>query len=167
MATAAGCSSLIVVRGSSNDFLKRKATSVQLNAPQQVVQERLDQQMDRRGFKPSMTQAGEKGTTVVIYKGSRHVPREAAAYGVQLGSWFAARLGADPQGVVEVTMMGKPMIGNVELCSDHDHLLEDIKYTCTDTKVPPDWAGKNLVSGRDETEVVTDVLNNLYEHLKH
>ena len=164
-----GCSNLIVVRGSSNDFLKRKATTVQLNAPVDVVRQRLDEMMDRRGFKAQTpVQPGNNGTTVVIYRGSRRVPRETASYGIQLGSWFAARLGVGENATgTELMLFGKPMIGTIELCSDHDNLLEDIKYTCVDTKVPPDWAGKNLVTGRDETEVVTDVLNKLYERLKH
>jgi hypothetical protein len=164
-----GCSNLIVVRGSSNDFLKRKATKVTLNAPQNVVQQRMDELMDRRGFRPISTQAAGDGTSIVIYKGSRHVPREVQNYGITLGSWFAARLGPSDGNATstDVTLMGKPMIGNLELCSDHDNLLEDIKYMCTDTKVAPDWAGKNLVSGRDETEVVSGVLADLYERLKH
>ena len=162
-----GCANLIVVRGSSSDFLKRKATTIQLNAPLPVVQQRLDEIMNRRGFRPSMTQAGAKGSSVIIYRGARHVPREAQNHGIQLGSWFAARIAPGENAVgTEVWMLGKPMIGNLELCSEHDNLLEDIKYTCQDTKVPPDWPGKNLVTGRDETEVVSDVLNNLYEHLK-
>lgn len=163
-----GCSNLVVVRGSSNDFLKRKATTVQLNAPPNVVQERLDQQMDRRGFRPAASHAGANGATVLIYKGSRRVSREARDYGIQLGSWFAARISPDQAGTgSELWLMGKPMVGNLELCSEHDNLLEDIKYTCQDTKVPPDWAGMNLVTGRDETEVVSGVLSDLYERLKH
>lgn len=164
-----GCSNLVTVRGSSNDFLKRKATTVTLNAPQNIVQQRLDEVMDRRGFRPTSTQAADNGTTVVIYKGSRRVPREVQNYGIQLGSWFAARLGpsdGNPTST-DVTLMGKPMVGNLELCSDHDKLLSDIQYQCTDTQVAPDWAGRNLVSGRDETEVVSGVLAALYERLKH
>ena len=162
-----GCSNLVVVRGSTNDFLQPKATSVTLNAPARQVQERLDELMDRRGFRPALSQAGENGTQVVIYKGSRRVPREAASFGVELGSWFAARLGSvEGSTDTELWMMGKPMVGKLEVCSDHDKLLADIGYTCDDTRVPPDWAGKNLVSGRDETEVVTDVLSRMYERLR-
>ncbi|MBL8953003.1 MAG: hypothetical protein JNK82_19655 [Myxococcaceae bacterium] len=162
-----GCSNLIVVRGSSNDFLKRKATSVVLNAPQKVVQERLDEMFERKGFRPYSSTPGENGSQVLIYRGSRRVPREAQAYGIELGSWFAARVATVEGNQTEVTLMGKPMVGAVEICSEHDNLLNDIKYVCSDTKVPPDWAGKNLVSGRDETEVVSGVLSDLYERLKH
>ena len=171
LVSGSGCSNLITVRGSSSDFLKRKATVVTLNAPQNVVQQRLDDVMDRRGFRQTSTHPASNGTTLIIYKGSRRVPREAANYGIQLGSWFVARVGptdGNPSATTtDVTLMGKPMVGELELCSDHDKLLEDIQYQCVDTKVAPDWAGRNLVSGRDETEVVSGVLNDLYERLKH
>lgn len=163
------CSNLVVIRGSTNDFLKRKATSVTLNTPLQQVQPVLDELMLQRGFRPTSNSAGEKGAQLIIYRGSRPVPPDIQAYGIQLGSWFAARIAVDPASpnATEVTLMGKPMVGTLELCSDHDKLLSDIQYTCQDTKVPPDWAAKNLVSGRDETEVVSWVLTGLYERLRH
>lgn len=163
-----GCTSMLVLRGSSNDFLKRKATTLDLNSPVATVQPVLDELFFQRGFRPSgQPVAGDKGSKIIVYKGMRAVPPEAASYGIQLGSWYAARIADIGNGTTEITLMGKPMVGTIEICSDHDNLLQDIQYTCIDTKVPPDWAGKNLVSGRDETEVVSWVLSGLYERLKH
>jgi len=160
-----GCSNLVVIRGSSNDYLKKRATTVVVNQPAAEVQPVLDELFMARGFRQAGTLPGENQSQVVYYKGSRAVPPNAAPYGIQLGSWYAARLAPNAQGATEVTVMGKPMVGQVELCSDHDNLLADIRYTCIDTKVPPDWVGMNLVSGRDETEVVSWVLAGLYERM--
>jgi hypothetical protein len=93
------------------------------------------------------------------------VPPEAAAYGIQLGSWFASRI-TNGANTTDVQLMGKPMVGQMEICSDHDNAYTDIKYACNDTRVPNDWAGKNLVTGRDETEVVEWVMTGLFERLK-
>ncbi len=103
---------------------------------------------------------------VDFYKGPRAVPPEAAAYGIQLGSWYAVRIAPNGPTTV-VTVMGKPMIGLLELCNDADDSLKDVQYACSDTKVPTNWAGQNLVTGRDETEVVSWVLTGLFERLKN
>ncbi len=160
-----GCSNLVVIRGSSNDYLKKRATTVVVNAPPATVQPVVDELFFSRGFRPTSTLTGENQSQVIIYKGSRPVPPNAAPYGLQLGSWYAARLASNKQGATEVTLMGKPMVGQIELCSDYDNLLADVQYACTDTKVPPDWVGMNLVSARDETEVVDWVLAGIYERL--
>jgi hypothetical protein len=158
---------MLILRGSSNDFLKRKATAVAFLQPPEVIQGALDGLMFQIGMKPTSTQAGEKGSKVVIYKGPRAVPPELAAYGITLGSWYAARFGPPQEGGTgtEVVLMGKPMVGMIELCSEHDKLLQDIQYQCIDTQVPIDWIGKNHVSGRDETSMVTWALTQLYEKL--
>jgi hypothetical protein len=163
----AGCSNLVVLRGSSNDFLKKKAATVTLNSPMAAVQPALDDLFYQRGFRSTSSVTGQGGSQVIIYKGPRPVPPEVGAYGVQLGSWYAARIanGQVPN-TTDVTLMGKPMVGIAELCSEHDKLLADIQYVCIDTKMPPDWVGTNYVTGRDETEVVSWVLNGLYERLK-
>jgi hypothetical protein len=160
-----GCASSITLRASTNDFLKRKATTLSLEVPPAQVAATLDRLFYERGFASAgSSQPGENGAQVFIYKGPRRVPPELA-YSVQLGSWFAARV--HPVGTsTEITLMGKPMISGAELCSEHDELLKDIKYTCVDTKVPTNWPGVNLVSGRDETEVVSWVLTGVYEKLK-
>jgi hypothetical protein len=145
--------------------LKEPATRVSLNAPIAEVQPVLDELFGQRGFRSTGIQKAENGSQVIIYKGPRPVPPEAAAYGIQLGSWFAARITNGPNST-DVQLMGKPMVGQIEVCSDHDDVYKDIKYACTDTRVPNDWAGKNLVTGRDETEVVGWVMTGLYERLK-
>ncbi|MBK7857242.1 MAG: hypothetical protein IPJ65_01205 [Archangiaceae bacterium] len=162
-----GCNPQLILRGSSNDFLKHKATIVSLNLQPAQIQPVLDELFFQRGFRPASTQTGDKGSVVVVYKGSRPIPPDAANVGINIGSWYAARVGpSESPGITDVEIIGKPMVGVVELCSDHDKRLNDIKYTCNDTKVPPDWAGKHLVTGRDETEVVSWVLTGLYERLK-
>lgn len=160
-----GCASSITLRASTNDFLKRKATAVSLNAPAPQVKQALEGLFYERGFSAAGNLPGENGSQVFFFKGPR-ASSEAASYGIVLGSWFAARV-ATVGTTTEVTLMGKPMVGTFELCSDHDELLKDLKYTCNDTKVPSAWAAKNLVSGRDETEVVSWVLSGLFERLKH
>jgi hypothetical protein len=164
--TSSGCASMITLRGSSSDFLQPKATSLPLSAPMQAVQPVIDQLFVERGFVQSGVQPGQNASQVYFYKGARAVPPEAAAYGIQLGSWFAVRIAPNgPQTVI--TVIGKPMIGQLELCSDADSQLSDVQYACSDTKVPTNWAGQNLVTGRDETEVVTWVLTGIYERLKN
>ena len=161
-----GCTSMVTLRGSSNDYLRKKGTMVTLTVSQAQVHPVLDQLFYERGFAQAGTQPGDNNSEIIIYKGARSVPPEAAAYGVQLGSWFAARLQAQGTGTL-VTLLGKPMIGAIELCSDADDLLKDIKYACSDTRVPSTWMGQNLVTGRDEEEIVSWVLNGLYERLKN
>jgi hypothetical protein len=162
---AVACASTLTLRASTSDFLKKKAITVSVNKPVQAVKPLLDDLFAQRGYRLSAEQAGANGSNIYFYKGARAVPPAQAAWGLQLGSWFAARV-ATVGAATEVTLLGKPMVGALELCSEHDHLLEDIKYTCSDTKVPADWPGVNLVSGRDETEVVSWVLTGLYERLK-
>src|SRR5262245_47284854 len=87
------CSNLVVVRGSSNDYLKRRATTVIITQPAAEVMPVLDELMLSRGFRPSGSQPGAKQSQIVIYRGSRPVPPNIAPYGIQLGSWFAARIG--------------------------------------------------------------------------
>jgi hypothetical protein len=165
LALLSGCTSLITLRADTNDYLKDPATRVSLNAPITEVQPVLDELFFQRGFRSSGIQRADNGSQVIIYKGPRQVPPEAAAYGVQLGSWFAARITNTPT-TTDVQVMGKPMVGSIEICSDHDDAYRDVRYVCTDTRVPTDWVGKNLVSGRDESEVVEWVVTGLYERLK-
>ena len=161
-----GCSNLVVVRASSNDYLKKRATSVSLTAATATVIPMLDQLFQLRGFaRLPATRTGENGSQLFIYKGARALPPELAAYNLQLGSWYIARV-TQVANTTEVTIAGKPMIGQQEICNDWDKLLADIQYTCADTKVAPDWPGMALVSGRDESEVVSWVLKELYERLK-
>lgn len=160
------CASMQVIRGSSSDFLKRKATTLSLNATPTAVTPLLDQLFMQRGFSAIGGQSAEKGGTVYLYRGPRALPPEVAAQGIALGSWFAARVTPVGQGT-EVVLLGKPMIGQLEVCSDADELLKDIGYRCVDSKVPAEWPATNYVSGRDETEVVSWVLSALYERLKN
>src|SRR5207245_2634220 len=83
-----GCTQLVIIRADTNDFLKDPATRVSLNAPITDVQPVLDQLFYERGFRSTGIQKAANGTQVIIYKGPRPVPPEAAAYGIQLGSWF-------------------------------------------------------------------------------
>jgi hypothetical protein len=160
------CASMVTIRGSSNDYLKQKGTMVPLTVSSAQVHPVLDQLFFERGFAPAGSQVGDNSSEIVFYKGARSVPPEAAQYGIQLGSWFAARL--QPQGTgTLVTLLGKPMVGTIEICSDADDSLKDIKYACTDTRVPSSWAGQNYVTGRDEEEIVSWILNGLYERLKN
>ena len=160
-----GCTSTLTLRASSSDFLKLKATTLSLTAPPAEVTAMLNTLFFERGFRPSGTSAGDNGTKVYFYKGSRPVPPQVANSGIQVGSWFAAKV-ATVDGFTNVFLLGKPLVGSSELCSESDELLREVKYTCSDSKVPAAWAGVNLVSGRDETEVVSWVLTGLYERLK-
>ena len=160
------CASTMIVRGSSSDFLQKKGTSVTVNAPPNAVNAELDRLFMERGF--MRVGDGTPATTggeVLFYKGPRHVSTVDQDYGIQLGSWFAARV--LPQGnQTTLSILGKPMIGQVELCSDNDSDLTDIKYVCTDTQVPKNYMALNMITGRDEETVVSDVLDRLYERLK-
>jgi hypothetical protein len=164
-AVVLSCTSMLTLRGSSSDYLKKKGTMVSVNVSSAQVHPVLDQLMYERGFAPAGSQLGANNAEIIFYKGARAVPPEAAQYGVMLGSWFAARLEQQGTGTT-VTLLGKPMVGTIEICSDHDELLKDVKYACTDTRVPTNWMGQNYVTGRDEGEVVSWVLNGLYERLK-
>jgi hypothetical protein len=161
-----GCSNLVVIRASSNDFLKKKATSVLVPHPPQTVMPVIDELFQQRGYMRQPGQrGGENGSQLFFYRGPRALPPELSSYNLQLGSWYVARVTPAPTGT-EVTLAGKPMIGQQELCNDWDKLLADIQYQCVDTRVAPDWPGMNLISGRDESEVVSWVLTGLYERLK-
>jgi hypothetical protein len=160
-----GCASTVTIRSSSNDFLQQKGTMVQLNVPVGAVEAELDRTFSELGFSRSDALPGANNSEVVIYKGPRYVPREAADFGVQLGSWFAARL-VNQGAQTTLILYGKPMIGTVEVCDDGDSDLKDIKYVCSDTKVPSNWMGLNLVTGRDEETVVSNTLAKIYERFK-
>lgn len=166
LAVLSGCTSTLTLRGSSSDFLKRKATTLALDNPAPQITATLNQLFHERGFRPAGITPGENGTQVYFYKGPRPMPPDMVAAGIQLGSWFAAKV-VTVAGTTSVTVLGKPIVGTFELCSKHDELLKEIKYTCNDTQVPTTWAGVNMVTGRDETEVVSWVMNGLYERLKH
>src|SRR5687767_6839761 len=105
----AGCASTLTLRASSSDFLKKKAITVSVNQPPQVVQPLLDDLFNQRGYRPTGTQTGANGSTVIIYKGARAVPPAQAAWGLQLGSWFAARV-ATVKNTTEITLLGKPTV---------------------------------------------------------
>src|SRR5262245_41919581 len=85
------CSNLVVIRGSSNDYLKKRAATVLVSQPVTEVQPVLDELMLARGFRAAGTQAGDKQSQIITYRGTRPVPPGVAPYGIQLGSWFAAR----------------------------------------------------------------------------
>ena len=62
--------------------------------------------------------------------------------------------------------MGKPMVGAFELCSDHDEVAQGDQVHLQRHQGPSELGGDELVTGRDETEVVSWVLTGLYERLK-
>lgn len=159
-----GCASSITLRASTNDFLKPAATEVTVSPPPQQVIPMVERLFLERGFTsagPALQ--GENNTAVYLFKGLR--APSAGTVGMDLGSWFAVRITGQGSGTL-VSVLGKPMVSGLEVCSDADELLRDVKYTCVDTRVPDGWSGRGLVSGRDETEVVSWVLTALYERLR-
>jgi hypothetical protein len=160
-----GCASTITVRASSSDYLQKKGTSVTVDAPQQAAEAELDRLFSERGFGRSGEPKTSPNGQVIFYSGPRQVPRDVQDYGIQLGSWFAVRVFPQNAQTV-VSIIGKPSIGGLELCSDNDRDLSDVSYTCSDTQVPKNWMGLNLITGRDEETVVSYVLDKLYERLK-
>lgn len=158
-----GCAARVTLRASTDDFLKPAATSVLVKGDPAQAAAFVEQLFAQRGFPIASRTAGGSGATFLTFRGLRPPRGELAALG--LGSYFVARLAPVPPSFVTITVLGKPMVGNLELCSDADGLLSELGYRCSDTQMPADWAGKSLVSGRDEAEVVSWVVTGLYERL--
>jgi hypothetical protein len=74
-----------------------------------------------------------------------------------VGSWFSVRAVTENNKTV-LTFYGKPTVFNGEGCGDGDHALRDTGYVCRDLTVRADWAGHQLVEGREETQVISTII---------
>jgi hypothetical protein len=74
-----------------------------------------------------------------------------------VGSWFAVRAVTDKSRTV-LTFYGKPTVYNGEGCGSGDGDLRDTGYSCRTLEVRADWAGHQLVEGREETQVISTII---------
>lgn len=159
-----GCASTVTLRASTSDFLKPQAMSALVTSPPSQVGPVVEQLFAQRGY-PLVGREVLKGEVHFLYfRGPRLPGSDGAA--MNLGSYYAVRLSIVPPNLTSATVLGKPTVGGVELCSDADGMMSESGYRCDDTRVPSDWAGKSRVTGRDEAEVVAWVVTGLYERFR-
>jgi hypothetical protein len=158
-----GCASMVTLRASTNDYLKPAASSVLVKGDPAQAASLVEQLFAQRGYPLGSREGSASGATFLFFRGARPPNGDLSAIG--LGSFFAVRLAAVPPNLTSVSVLGKPMVGTSELCSDADGMLSETRYSCRDVQQPAEWNGKTLVTGRDEAEVVSWVVTGVYERL--
>jgi hypothetical protein len=79
---------------------------------------------------------------------------------ITVGSWIAARLEGKGKST-HVRFLGKPNIGDQELCSDADSQLEDAEYWCQNTYIKKDSPHLSQMSGREEAQLIRSLVSEL------
>jgi hypothetical protein len=127
--------------------------------------------MDGAGMTLAYALDAPDGSRVIAFRRDRNSVLNVSATqsavfvdSYQIGSWIAVRVSPAPGGA-RVTAFAKPSLHGVEVCSDDDASLADIRYWCSDTKVGEDYGHRELVDGRIEAELVTRLIDALKDAL--
>lgn len=156
------CVHYSVLRTSTLQGVDPSTAHLKLSRPPDTVSRELEALFAQRGF-PVVNKLSSGPATFYVFKGGRD--KVTSLYGNEdfvamqsnnIGSWFAARVAADGNGT-DLMMFGKPTVNGVEVCSDADSLLADVKYWCTDTKIKDGAPEARYMTGREEREILKGV----------
>ncbi len=165
-----GCTAMRTVKGSARTFLTEAGTTIDFERPAADVISGLQQSFADRGFAVLKTTDVTPNNKVIYFRGTRdRINRRRPNDNQQqnfvsqdIGSWFAVRVVS--QGTkTTLSFYGKPTVHGVEGCGDGDRELRDAGYQCNNVEKRADWAGHQLVEGREETQVISTIIAQLGE----
>lgn len=169
----AACTPMRTIKGSASKFLTEEGTSIAFDRPAADIEAAVTQLMNDRGFQelkrtevtPNNKVVFFRGTRERINRGGRRDQPNSNFVTQDIGSWFAVRFVTEGNRTT-VLFWGKPTVHGIESCGDGDRDLRDVGYTCTDVEKRSDWAGHQLMQGREETQVISTVIAQLGERFQ-
>jgi hypothetical protein len=171
LATCEACVHYVPLRTSSSRYLSREQQTVLLPWGPHRAERACKQFMDGAGMALAYALDAPDKSRVIVFSRDRNSVLNVSATqsavfvdSYQIGSWIAVRVSPAPGGA-RVTAFAKPSLHGVEVCSDDDPSLADVRYWCFDTKVREDYDHRELVDGRIEAELVTRLVDALKDAL--
>ncbi|MEZ4405833.1 MAG: hypothetical protein R3A52_05095 [Polyangiales bacterium] len=157
-----GCmSTYLRARMSTLQHMNEASSTVVVTGSAEEVVRRVSVAFANHGAAPADLGRGPTGSALLIYRAARANPVVATASGYQgVGSAYFVRLRDVPNGV-EVTVVGKPTVNGVDLCSEADRMFAEFNYRCLDSSLADDSTLWPHVTGREEVAVVRGVLASL------
>lgn len=158
------------VKGSARTFLTEAGTTIDFQRPAPEVTASLEQLFSDRGFSVLKRADVTPNNKVIYFRGTRdRINRRRPNDNQQqnfvqqdIGSWFAVRVVSEGPKTT-LSFYGKPTVLGLEGCGEGDRELRDAGYECKDVERRADWAGHQLVEGREETQVISTVIAQLGE----
>ena len=170
----AACTPMRTIKGSASKFLTEDGTSIAFERPVADIEAAVTQLMNERGFQELKRTEVTPNNKVVFFRGTRERINRGGRRDQQpnsnfvsqdIGSWFAVRFVTEGNRTT-ILFLGKPTVHGVEGCGDGDRDLRDVGYTCTEVEKRSDWAGHQLMQGREETQVISTVIAQLGERFQ-
>lgn len=157
-----GCmSTYLRARMSTLQHLNEASSTVVVAGSAEEVVRRVSVAFASQGASPADLGRSPAGAALLIYRAARANPVVATASGYQgVGSAYFVRLRDVPNGV-EVTVVGKPTVNGVDLCSEADRMFAEFNYRCLDSSLADDSTLWPHVTGREEVAVVQRVIASL------
>jgi hypothetical protein len=156
------CAHYSVLRTSTLQGSDPSRADIKLPRAPDDVARQVEALFQQRGF-PVVNKLTAGHAVYYLFKGTREkvtslFGNEAfvAMQSNNVGSWFVARIAGEGSGT-DLMMFGKPTVNGVEVCSDADSLLAELKYWCVDTKVKDGAPEAQYMTGREEREILKGV----------